>query len=880
MRDELRNQVTSASPCEREDVEEWVYAVSDVGQTFRGRGGIYIESLRLKAGRSICILGQSGSGKSTLLHLLGGMLEPEYRTSKTKVEVKISHSDRKMISRDILKACRRIFGYRGIAGYRGIEGSIGFVFQQPFLLRDATCRLNLEMSLSAARRPINHKRIERLWSDLALEPGKLDARARTLSGGMQQRLAVGRAVIREPHIILADEPTANLDSNTATAIMKLLRVWQRSTAGRTLVFITHDVSIAARFADDIVVLEPYSTEQGNRATGQLLAGLSWPQPNPLDQSLISAWMNAEAGYAEKKPAKDRCEETSRLWVELGALPAEVMPTTLTDTTRRERFERATVWPRIAWAHIFNAEFDKKTTRQNLDNQKQQKNYGWSTSDWRLFPGALRNPRWGLAICSLLLFIWAAVLSPGLSREPIDSWSETLLFIFFGVIFLLPRLIPAMSLHAFVRSVGLFLFVVSGFLAFSAKDALNTVMEKQFRSPELHPLLAARAESRLTPTLVHWLQAELEKRDLVPKAGEEPSRRSVFGRYTAIEVDTFVPPATSVWSPPDCESERVQAGAMYTPTGLGISDAEQVLEHLKWEPVRRDQKLILRDLTYRQHLKAGSEAGALKLAGTGTEPTIFVSEMFLTNELRLTGSREVPNWLCLDVARSGEHVAFRVAAVIKAIPDFDKRRFSFILAEDVARQTIKSGAGTDIDYDLIAVQLNPSKRKEMLNFIRDPANRKYLSAEVGFKKLDTALNAAVIASNLGAAFAGLILAFGAFLVFVLASEFVQANRRELAVIRAFGGRRYQLVSVVIGFLAVPLAVALGCAVLFELLVMPSLVAEVTPLLDLGRESAGERWSNLSKVAFLASVILLVGGWFSVKSWFAATRSLASELQEVG
>jgi len=189
--------------------------------------------LPISEGEFVAIQGPSGSGKSTLMHILGCLERP------TQGEVVIEGVNIAELSQDEL------------AEIRGKK--IGFVFQQFNLLPRTTAQKNVEMPLvflGIGRRE-RHKRAAELLDEVGLG-GRLNHTSSQLSGGEQQRVAIARALVSNPTIIFADEPTGNLDTNSSTEIMAIMR--KLNDEGKTLVVVTHDSEIA-NWADRIVRLQ-------------------------------------------------------------------------------------------------------------------------------------------------------------------------------------------------------------------------------------------------------------------------------------------------------------------------------------------------------------------------------------------------------------------------------------------------------------------------------------------------------------------------------------------------------------------------------------------------------------------------------------------------
>ncbi|MCB1055310.1 MAG: ABC transporter ATP-binding protein [Acidobacteria bacterium] len=187
--------------------------------------------LTLSAGEAVAILGPSGSGKSTLLALMAGLDKP------TSGEVLLDGRPIQDLSEDQLAQLRR--------------DKIGFVFQNFQLLGNLTARENVLLPLELAGVPEPRRRADELLEEVGL--GERGHHYPTqLSGGEQQRVAVARAYACRPPLLLADEPTGNLDSHTGERILELL-LELRERHGTTLVLVTHD-PVVARRADRLIYL--------------------------------------------------------------------------------------------------------------------------------------------------------------------------------------------------------------------------------------------------------------------------------------------------------------------------------------------------------------------------------------------------------------------------------------------------------------------------------------------------------------------------------------------------------------------------------------------------------------------------------------------------
>jgi len=188
-------------------------------------------SIEVERGRFLAIVGPSGSGKSTLLGLIAGLDSP------TSGEVVI---DGVNITR---------LGEDGLAKLRGEK--IGFVFQFFHLIPSLTAFENISVPMEIAGLPEAGRRAQSLIEEVGLS-GRAHHYPSQLSGGEQQRVALARALANNPPIVLADEPTGNLDSTNGRHIMELLRTVHK-TRGTTVVLVTHDAELAT-LADSRLVL--------------------------------------------------------------------------------------------------------------------------------------------------------------------------------------------------------------------------------------------------------------------------------------------------------------------------------------------------------------------------------------------------------------------------------------------------------------------------------------------------------------------------------------------------------------------------------------------------------------------------------------------------
>lgn len=189
-------------------------------------------NLNIEQGEFVAIVGQSGSGKSTLLHLIGG------GDISSSGEVIIDGKNIYKLKEKELSILRR--------------RKLGFIFQFFNLIPVLTAQENIEMPVLLDNEKIDKKYMNELLRILGLEERKNNYPSQ-LSGGQQQRVSIGRALANKPSIILADEPTGNLDSKNSKEVLELLKYCAKKY-NQTLILITHDINIA-KSADRVITIE-------------------------------------------------------------------------------------------------------------------------------------------------------------------------------------------------------------------------------------------------------------------------------------------------------------------------------------------------------------------------------------------------------------------------------------------------------------------------------------------------------------------------------------------------------------------------------------------------------------------------------------------------
>src|SRR5437764_7271302 len=254
-----------------------VVKLTDVHKTYR-TGDLDVHavrgvSLEIQRGEFVALMGASGSGKSTLMNILGCLDRPT-RGSYLLDGTDVSHLDRDQLA-DIRNS------------------KLGFVFQSFNLLPRTSARENVELPLLYGKRQLPNQelreRADRVLAAVGLT-GRGDHHPSQLSGGQQQRVAIGRALINDPEVLLADEPTGNLDSRTSVEVMEIFQ--SLNEKGITIIMVTHEADIAA-YARRNVIMRDGRILSDRSASGRTIAALELEKLGSQSEDSINS-----------KPAKD------------------------------------------------------------------------------------------------------------------------------------------------------------------------------------------------------------------------------------------------------------------------------------------------------------------------------------------------------------------------------------------------------------------------------------------------------------------------------------------------------------------------------------------------------------------------------------------------
>ncbi|RMF37136.1 MAG: ATP-binding cassette domain-containing protein [Alphaproteobacteria bacterium] len=241
------------------------------------------------------VIGASGSGKSTLVNLIGGL---EAATQGT-IHLALGLDE----------------APQPVDPARFPHQRVGRVFQAPHFLQSASVAANLAVALRARRAPVSRAGLAAALERVGLEAEMLDRRMWQLSGGQQQRVAMARAMLGDPPLILADEPTSSLDPDLAEQLMRALQGWVAEGAGaRSVIWVTHDYDQVYRYADRVLVLRQDGS--GDEDVARPLDGDIAPRAIPADAAVLRGWVGSGTRKDPPAPRGEPVDQAGR-WPGLG-----------------------------------------------------------------------------------------------------------------------------------------------------------------------------------------------------------------------------------------------------------------------------------------------------------------------------------------------------------------------------------------------------------------------------------------------------------------------------------------------------------------------------------------------------------------------------------
>jgi ABC-type lipoprotein export system ATPase subunit len=254
-------------------VSPYLFKTSQLQKTYTSSSTVdeptlHYRGLRIPRGGFIAIIGQSGTGKTTLLNMLGGLDAPD-KIEAPSIEIDLGNGP--------INIVKKPDAYP--------RSSVGYIFQEGYLLLNATVGMNIALPMIQKGHDVTRQDLEPIFQDIKLPTEFLNRRAWQLSGGQSRRVAFARAVSHNPKLILADEPTNDLDSRLANELIQWLKNWCQQEPDRTILWVTYDLKPAAANADGIIILRNGSED--------------YPLKNPGNEELIKQWV-----YGEKEIAPE------------------------------------------------------------------------------------------------------------------------------------------------------------------------------------------------------------------------------------------------------------------------------------------------------------------------------------------------------------------------------------------------------------------------------------------------------------------------------------------------------------------------------------------------------------------------------------------------
>ncbi|MEW7009994.1 ABC transporter ATP-binding protein [Lentilitoribacter sp. EG35] len=837
-------------------------------QTFGGTGGVSIPHLDISMGKTTAILGKSGCGKTTLLHLVSGMQLSEVIEDDTELNIAY-FSNGELVSIDTHEA----------DGWSKIRRSIGFVFQDALLIGSASSKANLELSIATASQPKADKKIKELWQDLGIDSERLDLPSRVLSGGMKQRAAIARALLREPSIIFADEPTANLDKRSASFAMDALLRWKNNCPSRTLIIVSHDHSLVTKYADELIVLQ----KDDEQNAGVLLPTYQWPMINPKEKSAIDELVFDSHDQDRTEPPKS-------------------------DNNKR-------ISP-LCSSPIINPEI-KEALSQKLSQQSASRAYAYSvftrvgmsimrgtdspsTSSSNFSPVILGFVEaflyaLGLAVFIIVILnayrtffsiefgttlaIWLPSTTAILQYPILLTTLVVLVLASFGLI--LNRTVFKLSLPALLYISTLFVLIIIAIVFVFVQSIISSEFENRMNDPAVQPVLVQSGSSSLfSDELISQIRERFDVSETFKT--NYGSDVNVFGRYHKLGVRAYVPNQPQ-------NSDRLQQCSTdhlnYNEISIVAPTREEYFASgLQYSPLDEEFFGTPNEFQDAPPDLANIEFEMVNTSDIGTVFEPPVSEIllsldryqfFLENNVNIA-----PTWLCIDVKftskDTSDDLPVRIKGIIKDIPPFDTRKYDAVFGQTGGELLETKGTSINVDYKIAAIWLDKENRQESLSEIDHMVEDGLIKTVPGYTALRKVLQAAnflsIIINSLTTAVFFIVLA----VLYLITTQIIETLRREIAVVRAFGCNFVQLLCFVFSAMLMPVVFVAIYTILIAVFIGPTLLTVGGNLIEIETFNI----SNLLLVSF-GVLGTFVGSWIVLTTaiTFRVNRlNISAELQE--
>lgn len=838
-----------------------LFEIRMVERVFARGAGVSIDCLDIPSGCVFAILGATGSGKSTLLNLLGGLEPPKARAPDAKLIFNPPSS--KPV--DLMKGL----------GLGAALSNVGFVFQSGHLMRDATVSANLAVSRAAARLPIDGTSIEALCHSLRLRTGIASDRARILSGGEAQRVAVGRALLRDPDVVLADEPTASLDPAFGTQVMAALSAWQLAARQRrALIWVTHNYEEAAKFADRVIVLRG----------GRLCPGFEEPCDNPRDPRVLQTWVDGYDGVEPDSATVARIKAEAAEALDGYALRSE-------GTSCRAKPVR---WPRLALAGKLAA--SELLSNPLIDSDDPPRR--WLE---RLTAFSRNAPNISGATAFMRDAIGprlAVVASAGALAIVAESDRLPASYAMFALLTAIIGAVAAILWPVLQRAEGFGQVIIYTVLLMALAGleqgtrVLDASYVRKMNTPELSHLVlnGSRISEQLTPHRLAQIGCEMESRGIAPlvvgrsgeaceqrreiKAGAPfPPNNTIFGRW-----DTRGIAVARRTDRTSVEPDRACASAQSIGNFAAIvADPEEpVFRMIGSDVVPPDGNALIRVGNINLNRRANEDI-----------PLIGASRAFVINALNFRDNVNRDPFICVKFK---DWRVVRIAHVLDQLPSDGEAEYQMLfpppLHFEALRQRYESPQVREqmtAAYDTVAIYLSPAMAAETLQYVAELAShnadtRAGLVAEPGFKKIKAAIDGWAISRGIARTAILGALALSSILIVVAMANRITENDKGLCVMRAFG-MRFTDVFLFVWLQALIFFVtggALGLLIVY--LAWPGLAARVFGAFDVGTDSFPPGPVLLLSYSLFAAA-MTISCLVATGLWWSRSKQIAQRLQRL-